>query len=301
MLHSQRILKLILTALALLAATALLSPVYGQSCEEGSAAAFFQLHTDPSGGTCPLVLPAGLVSVEIRVYAIPFQKARLRLPDSPLGQTLGVNWAGTATGDRLTGIEIDMGGCVGPGTVTLGTMTLLVAPEDTVACTDWEVLADCEVQDCDGVWRPATPVQHQVGTPPSACLDCCWQCCYASLTPYDLSPADGANSVPLDVELSWTTLIDVTSSPPYSGCSVSISTDPTCGSGTVYPVDCADLSFAPDLLQPSTTYYWRASWFILDGGCSDGLGGSSPWYSFTTEGPSPVESKTWGGVKALYR
>jgi hypothetical protein len=66
-------------------------------------------------------------------------------------------------------------------------------------------------------------------------------------------------------------------------------------------VACDALSFAPDFLEPSTTYYWRASWFILDGGCSDGLGGYSPWYSFTTDVPSPTESKSWSGAKVLYR
>lgn len=300
MTHCQRLIQLTIVTLAFLAVTAI-PPACAQSCEEGSAAAYFQLYVDQFGGTCPLVLPTGLVTVNILVNAIPFQKARLQLPDSPLGQTLGVTWVGTTTGDRLTGIEIDMGGCVGPGSVSLGTMFLEITPEDSVSCTDWEILAGCEVQDCDGVWRPATPVQHQVGTDPQGCIDCCWQCCYGSLSPYNLYPRDGASGVPLTAQFSWETMIDVTSNPPFSGCSVTISTDPTCGSGTVYPVDCSTAKFSPDFLEPGTTYYWRVSWFIQDGGCSDGLWGYSPWHSFTTGGPSPAESKTWGSVKALYR
>ena len=298
MANLQRLIHLTILTLSFLAVIAL-PQACAQSCEEGSAAAYFRLYVDQYGGGCPLVLPTGIVTVDILVNAIPFQKARLQLPDSPLGQTLGVTWVGTTTGDRLTGIEIDMGGCVGPGTVLLGTMTLEIAPEDSVGCTDWEILAGCEVQDCNGVWRPATPVQHQVGMDPQGCLDCCWQCCYGSLSPYHLYPPDGASGVSLTAQLSWETLLGVTSSPPYSNCYVTISTDPTCGSGTTYPVDC--LTFSPDFLEPGTTYYWRVAWGILDGACTDNLGGWSPWYSFTTQGPTQGESMTWGSVKAFYR
>jgi hypothetical protein len=289
-----------LAALALVATTATGATVQAQSCEDGSPNAYFKLSVgDDLGLGCKLNIPSGPVTIYVRVYANPFEKVRFQLPDPPYGTVIGESWAGSTSGNRNDGLEIDMGTCAGPGDAIVGALTLLVMPGEIDACAWWSVAVGCEVQDCSGEWHLAKPVQHEVG--PEWCLNCCWQCCWASLAPYDLFPPDGATGVPLHVEMSWKTSQDVASNPPYSGCSVRISTDPACNSGTSYAVNCETLSFVPDFLEPNTTYYWRASWYFQDGGCSDGLSGFSPWYSFTMEPPSSTESKTWAATKSLYR
>ncbi len=288
------------TLLALLFACCSLSLANAQSCEEGSPAAYFDIYESNQIYFCQLPFNPGIVSLTVVVNAVPFQKVRLTLPDPPLGLVFGATWEGTTTGDRFTGLEIDMGSCVGPGVVALGTLTALVNTGDTAPCTDWSVGAGCEVQDCSGDWRPAIPVPHQVGTGYCECL--CWQCCYWALAPYDLYPLNGATAVPLDVVLSWNgTPEEFIDPPPYGGCSVSIGTSPDCTSGTSYPVSCSLDQFAPDFLVPNTTYYWRVSWSTPPSGCSDLNGGYSPLYSFTTRGPNATEQKTWGYVKSMYR
>jgi hypothetical protein len=107
--------------------------------------------------------------------------------------------------------------------------------------------------------------------------------------------------VPLDVVLSWDGTQNYYVDPMYGGCGVTIGTSPDCSSGTTFHVPCDLQEFAPDFLQPNTTYYWRASWGTPPDGCSDLNSGASPLYSFTTEGVSPVETKTWGYVKSIYR
>jgi len=82
---------------------------------------------------------------------------------------------------------------------------------------------------------------------------------------------------------------------------VRISTDPGCDTGRTFTVSCGAKSFAPGFLQPSTTYYWQATWAEDFTGCSSGSGGRSAIFSFTTAPPIAVNRLTWGRVKSRYR
>ncbi|MDH4038877.1 MAG: hypothetical protein OEX18_15015 [Candidatus Krumholzibacteria bacterium] len=288
-----------LLLLALPLTTAQVSPAAAQSCEDGSPAAYLDTYVSGQNYFCYLPFDPGVVTLTVVARAIPFQKVRFTLADPPLGVVIGETWAGPTTGNRINGLEVDMGSCTAPGEVTVGTLTVIVTSEDMAPCTSWEI-QNCEVQDCTGDWRPAVPVEHRAGTGYCECV--CWQCCYYALSPYDLYPPNGATTVPLDVVLSWDgTPDDAIEQPPYGGCSVRISTSPDCTSGTVYPVPCDLDQFAPDFLQPNTTYYWRAQWGTAPSGCTDLNSGASPLYSFTTQGPLATEARTWGYVKSMYR
>jgi len=284
-----------------------ISPASAQTswgyCPEGTRAAYIELHGDLVGSYYPCQLPLlpGVVTLTLEAYAIPFQKIRFSLPDPPPGIfVVGESWNGTTTGDRVNGIEIDMGGCVGPGHVGIGSLTIYMDPNATIACTYWNTLQP-EVMDCLGVWHPAEAVPHEVGS--GDCYDCCWQCCYSSLPPYDLYPPDGATNVPLNVVLSWNGTENIEFPPDdyySSGCYVLMGTSPACDNEQEYTVVCASQSFAPDFLQPYTTYYWRPMYRLRPEGSCAPLG-IAPLHSFTTGDVIAAEPHSWGYVKSLYR
>ena len=279
------------------------------SYAQGSSAAFFQLRagSETFDDVCSLEFYPGVVTIRVDVYAVPFQRARFTLPDPPIGTVAGETWGVSYTGDRVNGLEVDMGGCTDAGWVTIGYMYILVQPEETILCTPWNPGSECEVQDCDGVWLPAVaPDFYTVEdiSHTNQCLEC-FQQCFAEgpLPAYDLYPPDGATAVPVDVVLTWVGQVDSDPLPypqDFTGCRVTVGTEPDL-SGVTQGGEGYCNSFAP-VLQPNTTYYWSAGWYDNTTWC-----GNIPWagysrvYSFTTEGPSPVTPTTWGRVKALYR
>lgn len=272
------------------------------ACGEGSIPAYFNLRT-VGYQQCPLFLGGAtspLVFVYVEVYAVPFRKARLSLPDPPIGTVVGESWNLLFVGDRTTGIEFDLGDCTPAGVVTLGYVVLFVAPGTVSACESWKIDDGCEIEDCDGVTRAGFAQPYQVATTLEFCWACCWQCC-PSLPQYNLYPPDGETDVALDIALTWegTPLLEPEL---FHFCYVRISTDPACATGQTIVVDCAIEAFAPDFLEPETTYYWQVGWNAVTGsGCSSGAYGESPTYSFTTAGPLPATQTTWGRVKAMYR
>lgn len=272
------------------------------TCESGSPAAFFLLRTDDYVW-CNLVLTPGEVStITVKVYSVPIQKIRFALPDPPIGTVVEEWWGVSHTGDRATGVEVDLGGCSTVGEITIGQLLVSVAPDEVGPCTSWSFNEEVsEVQDCEGLWRPAeNSEQFEVSTAlTGACGLCGLSCCPVGLPPYDLYPPDGATDVPLDVTLSWT-LNDYYDDPPTSGCSIKIGTE-RCGTSDKIVIPCVANSFAPNFLQPGTTYYWQPGAYTFPSGCNNGFSAAAPVHSFTTAGPLPVESRTWGGVKALYR
>lgn len=269
---------------------------------DGSTHAYFNL-TAPGGwvNACTQsfgnLVPGVLGQVEVQVFSVPFSKARFVLPDPPFGVVLDEVWNYPATGDRHTGIELDVG-CSGGGAV-LGVLTILVESGTVGPCAPWKVMDGAEIDDCAGNTRVSQAVDHTFSYPPYEFCGCCFQCCQ-TLPPYGLHPPDGAQAVPFEVELSWT-------GPPeapdeYTECWIRIGTDPTCASGQTYAVPCDTKTFSPDFLAPETTYYWQAGWSIVSGsGCSSGSSGTSAVHAFTTTGPIAVEQSTWGRVKAMYR
>jgi hypothetical protein len=275
------------------------APVTFAACEDGTTPAWFRLDSSGTGFTwCHLPFNPGLVTVTVQVVAVPFQKAHLVLPDPPLGTVVGETWGVSYTGDRFNGLEVDLGGCSEYGLVTIGALFVFVRPDEAAECQFWRVADGCQIQDCSGKWLPATPVEFEVGTSGN-CEICCFQCC-ESLPPYDLYPPDGATDVPFDVVLSWVSPNGYDPPPPFVGCHVRISTEPTCGTGQTFTVPCETDAFAPDFLEPGTTYYWQPGWVEEPSGCSNGWSGEASIHSFTTEGPVPAKQSTWGRVKALY-
>lgn len=264
------------------------------ACDNGSTAGWFRLNTtysDVGPEYCYIPLQQGLNIVSVRVDAVPFQKARFSVPDPPYGTVVGENWFFSHTGDRLSGMEFDLGDCSQAGTVALGEI-LVDVPDVITSCgAQWHVDEGCEIQSCDGRWLPAGPELHDVGGPDTWCCQC-WQCCYP-LPPHDLYPPDGATDVSLDVVLTWVATEGF-------DCFVYITTDAACDTYESYSVVCGSGQFTPDFLEPGTTYYWWPVW--RTDACSNLPGGGwSAVHSFTTEIISPAQTSTWGNIKALYR
>jgi hypothetical protein len=243
------------------------------------------------------------------MISVPIQKVRLTLPDPPIGIVVGESWGVSHTGERTTGMEVDLGTCTNEGTTDIGEMLVFV-PEGLTGCGAWGVNeATAEVQDCEGIWRPAeNPFFNSAATYGVTCARCPLSCGVCGLPPYDFYPRDGATNVPLDVTMTW-------KSDPFPSlprCSV-VFTNSACEDINQFMVPCnecptpscdgpTDQSFSPNFLQPGTTYYWRAEWGAFgDGGCNSGFYGIGPLHSFTTEPVTATEPVTWGKVKALYR
>jgi hypothetical protein len=208
---------------------------------------------------------------------------RFSIPAPSFGAVVAEQYLFPYTGTLANGIELDLGGCQPAGDIHLATLTVLLPAGSVGGCIPWQVDNGCEIVDCTDATRPALPRNHDFADAPGCCfyIDC------PSLPPYDLFPPGGATSVPLTVALTWT-------APPLF-TEVRVSTDPACYTGQTFYMTGTN-TYSPTFLQPNTTYYWQVGW-------SDGLecGGSSPIFSFTTEGPVPTDPQTWGRIKALYQ
>ncbi len=269
------------------------------ACDQGSSPAFFNLVVQQPGA-CTLYFGGGpLVQVSVVVHSVPFRRARFALPDPPFGTVVGESWNFSHTGDRTTGIELDLGNCSMGEPVVIGYLSVLVPPGTVSGCVPWKVNDGCEIDDCDDMARSAVAWSYLASADQGDC-GCCFQCCQF-LPPYDLNPPDGSADVALDAVLSWTGTELISPEPPEA-CRVRIGTDPQCETGLVFDVNCQLAAFAPDFLQPGTTYYWQVSWSANTGsGCSSGAHGESRTQSFTTVGPLATSPVTWGRVKAMYR
>jgi len=256
-------------------------------CEDGSTPAYFSLRTDYFFN-CPLVFPTGSPAfVAIEAYAVPFRKARFSLPNPPVGVVVQETWNFPHTGDRVTGIELDLGSCSTQELVTLGYLTIINFGGGA-NCVAWTIDDGAEIEECDGTTGTGVSLPAWVTATPVGCFECPFQEC-PTVRPYELFPPDGAAAVPLDVALTW--------GGRSNYCSVWSSTDPACDSGQTYsPADCNAGSFSPGFLQPSTTYYWRVR--IWPDACQGQ--GLTAIHSFTTEGPVSATTTTWGRVKVMY-
>ena len=235
--------------------------------------------------------PTGVTFVSVQLQSIGVARVSLSVPNPPYGTIYGGQWNYPTTGDIATGIEFDLGGCV--ANPDLGYLVVGVsggAPD----CQAWKVNDGAVVEDCEGNVLPATTPLKLVSVNGAGCAFCCLECC-ASLPAYNLFPPDGATGLPLNLQLSW----DGThSSPdPNAGCFVEIGTDPDCANWASYEADCDTQTFAPDFLEPHTTYYWRVVWTPDPARCH---GVSAP-RSFRVDAPLESQASTWGRVKSMYR
>ncbi len=268
----------------------ILAPLVARAdCPEATPYAHFDLRTN--GNPCNISTgPFPVVQVEVVAITNPAGKVRITVPNPPIGEVLGETWNFPYTGDRINGMELNLG-CAGPTIVVLGTLTVLFTTP--AQCEFWTIGAGSEVEDCDGDVQLSDVLPSQIGNGCGACFQNCM-----GLAPYNLYPPDGAAAVPVDVEFTW----EGSWGFQLQNCSVRIGTTPDCSDALVATVPCdGGDGIVLDFLQPGTTYYWQASWISLGGGCSSGYFGVSPVQSFTTEGPLAVEPTTWGRIKAIYR
>lgn len=266
-------------------------PAMSAECAGGSPYAV--LHLVESGSWGCQIVPANpyVFQVDVIAVVVPVTKIRFSLPDPPFGTVTGEVYHYPYTGDRVTGVEMDLGGCTGAETRVLATLTIFI-PEGTFGgCGDWKVDDGCEAVDCAGVTRAAYAMHQSFNDSGDLCPVCAnyFQECVA-LPPYDLSPPCGALGVATDANLSWNGL------PPTNGWFLVIGTDPTLAAGQNFYVN--GNTFSPDFLLSNTTYYWRVAYDLTGEACG---GGVSPIHSFATAGPTPATPETWGRIKALYR
>ena len=262
----------------------------GAACTEPSPWAHLSITTNASQ-ICVVPLDLNIVTIiSIGVEAsLPMKKVSFSLPALPPSVlVLTESPLYVASGDLENGIEFDLGGCVeNPGVL----MTLVVLASSQFDCTPWLFgpgpSGSIEVVDCDDQVRTGAGLYHEVhaGFEGFSCVCGFVERC-TGLPPTNLFPADGATEVPLDVVMSWP-------AQPYTTF-MNIGTNPDC-TGQQFIGLGSQTSYAPDFLQPGTTYYWTL-------GASDGICGvNSGVYSFTTEGSVATESVTWGAIKATYQ
>ena len=270
------------------------APAAFAECDNGSTAGWLLLNTPNPNypwDICFVPLQAGMNTVTVRIDAIPFQKARFSIPDPPIGTVVSENWFFPHTGNRVTGVELDLGSCTTAGIVTLGEIQVQLESEPSVLCgqATWSATS-AEIQNCTGRWLPAGGYWHTLG---EMSFQCCagWQILY-SWPAYDLYPADGATNVERNVVFAW-------SGGGYNPCYVDIFAEPTCTTGQSFEANCDVRTFAPALLLPNTTYYWRVR---SPGDPNWGGGSATAVHSFTTgDIVLSTEQSTWGRVKAMYR
>lgn len=267
-------------------------------CNYNGSTAGWLLLWSQTGSTSPYQkdcrMDPGVDVVIVQISGNPFQRVQLTVADPPFGKIVGEHWYFPSTGNRVTGVELDMGGCTAAGATTqLGEIYVSVdySVANPFACAAW-ASGTAQIQNCSGRWLPAsyTPI-FMSGI---ANLNCpylqCWQC-PASTPAYNLLPLDGATNVPLDTDLSWVGI-------EFGwNCRLWVSSDPTCATGQdMTPPQCAH--FDPGPLSPNTTYYWRVSWAE---DCCWGAGATTAIHSFKTAGLVATTPSTWGRVKSMYR
>jgi hypothetical protein len=270
------------------------------ACAEGTPHAYISINYTATTDCYAIVTEygPGMWAFPVVINSVPFESVRLSVPEPPFGTTfLGVEWNFPATGDLASGYEV-FTGCQGEGVTVLGYAYAGLPVRGALdECVVWTVADGCEITDCNGVVHPAEAWDVYFHST-EVCPGCFQQC--QSIPPYDLLPPDGATNVSLDAQLSWAGPPHYTD-PNAVSCSITISTDPACGTVRVVSVPCDTRSVSLDFLEPGTTYYWFASYGYTGSGCSSGGQAQSAAQSFTTAAVVGVEAATWGRVKSLYR
>ncbi len=261
------------------------------------------IYADPQGLDCTLDLPPG--SEATRVYVVlkyaQYEGVQFAAPIPSCTPFAIAGWSTPpgffALGDPESGIQVAFGGCI-TGDVVVMRIDLVLTGNPTGDCCAFRLApypgaippngkVKVEVADCFGRIRLATTSAVWLAGNDVACAQ--------MLPPSDPSPSDGATEVPLDAVLTckvhpveefmcammlgsdWANVYFGTSPDP-----------PLVGNGGPIP-------YRPRSMAPATTYYWKVYYNYW------GVGRSSPIWSFTTASSTPVESSTWGRIKALYR
>jgi hypothetical protein len=182
------------------------------------------------------------------------------------------------SGTSPAGVQIDFGDCLAP---PIHALTIFIMSQGLEACCLWCVEA-AQAVDCTGQGVPVTVSCTRVV--PGSC---------DFSVPTDPLPPDGAESVPLDATLSWT-------STAARGCSLGDFLGYTLYFGTTAdpPMVGYDVGspFDPGDLAPGVLYYWQV--LAWQSGYGSKLG---PLWTFRTAGTVPAEGATWGRIKALYQ
>ena len=170
---------------------------------------------------------------------------------------------------------------------SLGMLVVLIPPGPAVTFTVVPATghSQIEVIDCDGYALPTVQECEE----------------YQELAPYRPDPPNGATDVPTGKFLSYignANYVALSTNPNmyiFDPANTVLCSQP----GTDETPPPCPLPLNPGVLQPHTTYYWRA---VERCSCGQVATGYSELFSFTTDaGPVAVEPATWGHVKAMYR
>jgi len=234
--------------------------------------------------SCDVSLIVGIHSLTIRLdgTVAPVKTARFKLLSScPL------TYFGTPPNLEY---DLTFGSCIGAG-AQIENFGILVQGS-TQVCTIKVVpvtgATNIELTDCDGV--------PMVGGWSHDGVFCVYTGNYVA--PYRPDPPNGAVNVPINTLLSYVGPANLVNLATYPFLFIE-DAYPICTSQAGSQLPLCTLPIDPGLLQPNTTYYWRA--YNTCFGCTHGEGAGSELFSFTTGGPVAVEHSTWGHVKALYR
>jgi hypothetical protein len=264
-----------------------------------AAADHLFLAGDPGATDCETIAVSPNSTVDVFVIAGIEDGAtgvRFRIPDPgcPGVVLVGVEVLSyfLSIGDVESGIDMAFAGCIGQGywpllklqyQVTDAECCELEVRAHPAAATGKVVFIDCFFMERAAVGRYYSFLSTGSGA------------CGYSPPVRDPYPADGATDVPVSFE--WPGYeIDGAHFCPIGMCydemyELHFGADPD------PPLVWTYMKPRPVLgpLEPETTYYWR----IVVTNC--GFFAESPVYRFTTGNTTPVESRTWGAVKALYR
>ncbi len=190
-------------------------------------------------------------------------------------------------GNSQTGVAIAMGACLSSPVHVLTINVMGQGLTDTDTCCQYLVLPDpnvtsgeIEFTNCSNevVFGTSKPGIVGDGLPKPPLVR-------------DRIPSDGATGQSRDTKLNWVlSLCSFFLGDRWSDVFFGTTPDPPLVAEMMEP------PYDPGLLQPSTIYYWKVRGIDTDAGMI-----VTPVWSFMTQPAVPVESTTWGRVKALYR
>jgi hypothetical protein len=267
-----------------------------------ASSAQISVYTDLQGTSCFFTHPPLLETMPVFVllkhstgHVVASFSLSLPSPSPYSISSWSVPAPALSLGDPESGIQVAFGHCV-VGDALIMRLDLMRVADPTTDCLglrlsgadSWNVspaLVDCSqpVGQVDYVSDSVLWLQGEDGCAPMP-------------EPSEPSPSDGATGVPLNVTLDCklhdNQVVFTDCVPLHSGRWVNIyfGTDPN--PPLAFPMGEFPM---PRILAPGTTYYWRVEHHY---GPASAL---SPLWTFTTTNATPVETSTWGRIKAFYR
>ena len=260
------------------------------------ARARISICTEPTGGLCVPGCSGGISLAEYYVVYVdgpPIQHIAFSIP-KPTGcyqsgltplRLPDVAVFPNTVGDSETGVVVDFGECLSPPIHVLTLQFFCQGYEQlSRACCPWwfENLDAVSCGEAITWWGDFGSLTDGLS-------------CHPFEAPHSPTPADSATGVPLTQLFYWS------AGPEPVGCELgdvyvfmfSWGTGPE-NMTTLF--DWGPGAYIPEGMLPNTRYYWQVA--------SSSYNGAGPYWgplwTFTTWGATPVETSTWGRIKALY-